>query len=50
MTTGGNGNEIVYTVLVDGSEIKIKFCPSSTSSNEPTISIKKGTYEFKMRF
>lgn len=44
--SGGNGNELVYTF----SNITIKFYPSSTSSGEPTISIKKGSYEFKLRF
>jgi hypothetical protein len=45
-----NTTEVNYTVTLGGNEFRLKLRTTSTSSGEPTISIKKGTYEFKMRF
>jgi len=44
--------EINYKFFLGGNEYRIKYYPSSTSSGEPTISIKKGNNgpTFKMRF
>lgn len=43
-------DQIKATFNIGGNEFEIRFYPSSTSSGEPTIAIKKGNFEFKMRF
>lgn len=51
--SGGNGNEIVYSVTIGGKQFKLKFYPNSTTPpNCPTISIEMtsgGNYSWKMR-
>ena len=48
--TGGNGNEIRAKFILGGSTFEMRFYPASSSGGEPTIVIKKGSFEFKMRF
>jgi hypothetical protein len=48
--SGGNGNEIVAKFRIGGNEFILKFYPVSSSDGTPTISVRKGNFEFKMRF
>ncbi len=48
--SGGNGNEIIAKFRIGGNEFILKFYPVSSSDGTPTISVKKGDFEFKMRF
>ncbi len=49
----GFGNELVATVIIGGSQFKIKYYPVSNTTQGPTIEIKKtsgGTFTYKIRF
>jgi hypothetical protein len=50
ITSGNNGNEIKAEFNLGGNSYTMRFYLESTSSGEPTIAIKKGSFEFKMRF
>jgi hypothetical protein len=50
ISSGNNGNEITAEFNLGGNNYTMRFYLESTSSGEPTIAIKKGSFEFKMRF